>query len=50
MNINLDVDTGDMGIDEFTDNTELPDAVKFAAYVGAPGGLGSYLGFAPIDE
>ena len=45
-----DVDMGDTGYDGFTDVTEIPDALKFAAYVGPPSGFGAYVGFAPTDE
>ena len=38
------------GFDGITDRVDLPDAVKFAAYVGPPGGMGSYVGFAPVEE
>jgi hypothetical protein len=38
------------GFDGITDSVDLPDAVKFAAYVGPPGGMGSYVGFAPLEE
>lgn len=36
--------------DKFTDELEFPDALKVASYVGPPSGLGSYVGFAPIER
>jgi hypothetical protein len=47
-----DEDDGEefMGYDDMTDCLDVTDGVKFAQYVGAPGGLGGYLGFAPIKE
>ena len=33
-----------------TDLVTLPDAVKFATYVGMPSSFGSYVGFALIGE
>jgi len=36
--------------DRFTDDLEIGDGLKFAMYVGAPSGYGSYLGFATIDD
>ena len=38
------------GYDGITDLVDMPDSVKFAAYVGPPSGEGSYCGFAPFDE
>ena len=35
------------GWDEFTDKVSVTEAVKFASYVGAPSGYGSYIGFVP---
>lgn len=35
------------GIDGLTDQLSISDAIKLAAYVGPPSGLGSYVGFAP---
>ncbi|WP_461534721.1 hypothetical protein [Spongorhabdus nitratireducens] len=43
----LDEDELEGSIDELTDRVTIPDAVKFAAYVPAPGFLGCYYGFAP---
>ena len=37
-------------IDEMTDLIKVPDSVKFAAYVGPPGGFGDYVGFATLDD
>jgi hypothetical protein len=37
-------------IDELTDLVKAPDSVKFAAYVGPPGGFGDYVGFATLDD
>ena len=37
-------------IDELTDLIKVPDSVKFAAYVGPPGGFGDYVGFATLDD
>ncbi|MBT4484901.1 MAG: hypothetical protein HOC71_14620 [Candidatus Latescibacteria bacterium] len=42
-----DVDTGDLCIDEFTDNVTIPGTVKYAIYEGLGGSLGVYFGFAP---
>ena len=36
------------GIDGFTDEVTVPDAIKVAAYAPAPSAYGSYYGFAPI--
>ena len=36
-------------MDAFTDRVEVEDGIKFASYVGPPGGFGSYVGFAPVD-
>ena len=36
--------------DSFTDDVDVADGVKFAMYVGAPSGYGSYLGFATTDD
>ena len=33
--------------DGFTDKVAIPDSIKFAMYVGASSGHGSYIGFAP---
>ncbi|PKO70697.1 MAG: hypothetical protein CVU22_00935 [Betaproteobacteria bacterium HGW-Betaproteobacteria-16] len=35
------------GTDALTDSFSFPDAFKIAAYVAPPGGMGSYVGFAP---
>lgn len=37
------------GIDAFTDQVTLADAIKVAAYAPAPSAYGSYYGFAPIE-
>jgi hypothetical protein len=41
-----DVDA-DEGYDALTDGVSIVDSIKIAAYVGAPSGFGSYVGFAP---
>jgi hypothetical protein len=51
----LGVDNDDLlitedGIDGLTDQIGIIDAVKFAAYVSAPGFFGVYVGFAPLDS
>jgi len=38
------------GIDGFTDEVAVADAIKFASYVDPPSGFGSYVGFAPLEE
>jgi hypothetical protein len=38
------------GPDELTDQITIPDAIKFAAYVGPPSSFGSYVGFDPGAE
>ena len=38
------------GIDRVTNLVDLPDSIKFASYVPAPGFLGSYCGFAALDD
>ena len=38
------------GFDGFTGKVELADAIRIAAYAGAPSFFGSYLGFAPVEE
>lgn len=35
------------GYDHMTDLVQADDAIKIAQYVGAPSGMGSYVGFAP---
>lgn len=37
------------GYDEMTDSIEIVDGLKVAQYVGAPSGLGGYVGFAPTE-
>lgn len=44
-----DIDLPDAGYDGLTDQVVIDDALKFAAYVGPPGGMGSYVGFAPLE-
>lgn len=39
------IDLGENGIDQFTDQLALRDAVKFACYQQAPSFLGTYWGF-----
>lgn len=39
----------DGGIDAFTDQVRLADAIKVAAYAPAPSAYGSYYGFAPNE-
>lgn len=36
--------------ESLTNRVTLPDAVNFARYTGAPACMGSYVGFAPIEE
>ena len=43
-----EVEIPDTGFDGLTDKVEIKDAVKFASYVPAPGGMGAYVGFAPL--
>lgn len=38
------------GPEELTDSFEFPDAYKIASYVAPPGGMASYVGFAPTEE
>lgn len=38
------------GCDELTDRCTIADSLKIASYVGAPSGLGSYVGFAPLED
>jgi hypothetical protein len=45
-----DIDLPEKGIDGLTDEVAMADAIKFASYVGPPSGLGSYVGFAPLEE
>jgi hypothetical protein len=33
-----------------TDELTVADAIKFESYVGAPSFVGSYVGFAPLEE
>jgi hypothetical protein len=46
-------DQDDLSLDEFTDEMDVPNAVKFAIYQGAPGFFGAYTAFAmnvlPVD-
>lgn len=54
-NLNSDdeVDFDELGfdnIDDMTDAFETVDGVKFAQYVGPPGGIGGYVGFATKHE
>lgn len=37
------------GVDGFTDQVHLADAIKVAAYAPAPSAYGSYYGFAPLE-
>lgn len=37
----------DCGFDELTDRVTVPDSIKIVTYAPPPGGLGSYIGFAP---
>jgi len=37
------------GFDGFTSSVRIPGAVKYACYTPAPGCLGAYFGFAPLD-
>jgi len=39
-----------LGWDSYTDDIEVSDGVKFAMYVGAPSSMGSYIGFATLDD
>jgi hypothetical protein len=45
-----DIELPEKGIDGLTDELTIPDAIKFASYVGAPSFFGSYVGFAPVEE
>lgn len=45
-----DIELGEKGYDGFTDQVELADSVKFAAYTPAPSFYGLYIGFAPTDD
>jgi len=45
-----DADFPDLGLDELTDRVTVQDSLKVAAYVGAPSGFGSYVGFAPLSQ
>ena len=45
-----DIELPEQGIDGLTDGLVTADAVKFASYVGAPSGFGSYVGFALVEE
>lgn len=40
----------DVDVDALTDEVSIQDSLKFALYVGAPSGFGSYVGFAPSTE
>jgi hypothetical protein len=40
-----DVDLQDMSVDEYTDNLEIGNTVKFAIYDPAPGAFGGYVAF-----
>jgi hypothetical protein len=40
-----DLKLGKNGYDGFTDNLPIPNSVKFAIYVPAPGFMGMYVGF-----
>jgi hypothetical protein len=37
-------------VDEFTDEFDITDGLKFASYVGPPSGFGSYVAFAPLED
>jgi hypothetical protein len=41
-----DIDTGDENYDGYTDDLDVSNSVKFAVYVPAPSGFGTYFGFA----
>lgn len=45
-----DVDLPEAGFDGLTDHVRIDGAVKFAWYEGPPGQMGSYVGFAPLEE
>lgn len=45
-----EVDIGDKGYDDFTDQVELDNAIKFAIYTPAPSFFGAYIGFAPTED
>jgi hypothetical protein len=42
-------DNGFDGYDAMTDSLNVVDGVKIAQYVGAPSGLGGYIGLAPLE-
>ena len=45
-----DIDTGEGGVDGFTDRVPLANSLKIASYVPPPGGLGAYVGFHFAEE
>ena len=45
-----EIELNDEGVDGFTDNVKIQDAVKFAFYQGAPSFYGTYIGYAPVQE
>ncbi len=45
-----EIPMNDKGVDGFTDNVNIQDAVKFAFYQGAPSFYGTYVGYAPVQE
>ena len=46
---NFNPDIGDHNFDSFTDLVNIKNSIKLAMYVPAPGGMGAYVGFAPIE-
>jgi hypothetical protein len=47
---NDDIQLPEHGWDGLTDQVSVTDAIKFASYVGAPSGSGTYIGFSPSYE
>jgi len=47
MNFSEEPDLGEKSIDEFTDEIEHPDSIKFKIYQPAPSFFGGYVAFAP---
>lgn len=46
LSIQKEADLGDKSMDEFTNEIEYPDSIKFAIYQPAPSFFGVYIGFA----
>ena len=45
-----DINTGEGGVDDFTDKVPLANSLKIASYVPPPGGFGAYVGFHFAEE